>query len=315
MRCSKQVNLVFGPVPSRRLGRSLGVNNIPPKICSYSCVYCQLGRTYRKSIKRRTFYSPESLFEEVKRKIELSQKVDYITLVADGEPTLDARIGKEISLFKQLGIPVAVITNASLLWREDVRDDLLEADLISLKIDAVSENLWKSINRPHEMLKLEKVLEGIRSFSEIFKGKIITETMLINVEYKEEIEKIGEFLREIMPERAYIAVPVRPPAEKWVRAAKEDIINKAFQTFSEYLGRNKVELLIGVEEGEFDFTDDLVKEILSITSVHPMREDELRRLIQRANVSWEVIENLLKEKKLIKVEYDGHRYYMRRLTT
>jgi len=315
MRSSKQVNLVFGPVPSRRLGRSLGVNNIPPKICSYSCVYCQLGRTYRKSIKRRTFYSPESLFEEVKRKIELSQKVDYITLVADGEPTLDARIGKEISLFKQLGIPVAVITNASLLWREDVRDDLLEADLISLKIDAVSENLWKSINRPHEMLKLEKVLEGIRSFSEIFKGKIITETMLINVEYKEEIEKIGEFLREIMPERAYIAVPVRPPAEKWVRAAKEDIINKAFQTFSEYLGRNKVELLIGVEEGEFDFTDDLVKEILSITSVHPMREDELRRLIQRANVSWEVIENLLKEKKLIKVEYDGHRYYMRRLTT
>jgi len=139
--------IVFGPVPSRRLGRSLGLNNIPPKHCSYSCVYCQLGTTYNLIIERRQFYDPQNIFDEVKEKVirlkETQEKVDFITFVPDGEPTLDVNLSKEIRMLKFLGIPIALITNSSLLFLESVRQDLCEADLVSLKIDAVSELTFK----------------------------------------------------------------------------------------------------------------------------------------------------------------------------
>ncbi|KAA0003378.1 MAG: radical SAM protein, partial [Thermoplasmata archaeon] len=167
---------VFGPVPSRRLGKSLGVNNIPVKICSYSCVYCQLGRTLEMSIERKEYYPPSKIFEEAKEK---AGNADCITFVPDGEPTLDINIGKEIELLRQIK-KVAVLTNGSLLWREDVRHDLMNADLVSIKIDAVSEKLWKKIDRPHPELRLEKVMEGMLEFAREFKGEIITETMLID---------------------------------------------------------------------------------------------------------------------------------------
>jgi wyosine [tRNA(Phe)-imidazoG37] synthetase (radical SAM superfamily) len=144
--------IVFGPVPSRRLGRSVGINNIPPKVCSYACIYCQLGKTTKMQIKRQTFYNMEDITKEVKKKIkELNnsgEKIDYLTFVSDGEPTLDINMGKEINVLKPLGFKIAVITNASLIWQEDVRRDLLNADWVSLKIDAVTDEVWHRINRP-----------------------------------------------------------------------------------------------------------------------------------------------------------------------
>lgn len=141
--------LVFGPVPSRRLGQSMGINNIPAKNCSYSCVYCQLGKTKNPTITRKAFYKPEKLIRQVKRKVNnatsRNEHIDYLTFVSDGEPTLDVNLGKELSLLKQIGIPRAIITNASLLWQEKVRQDLLETDFISIKIDAVNEEFWKKI--------------------------------------------------------------------------------------------------------------------------------------------------------------------------
>ena len=125
-------SIVFGPVPSRRLGRSIGINNIPPKTCSYACVYCQLGKTSRMMAGREFFYDPEKIINAVKLKIkharEKDESVDYLTFVSDGEPTLDCNLGKEIELLKSFGIKIAVITNASLIWREDVRQDLQKAD-------------------------------------------------------------------------------------------------------------------------------------------------------------------------------------------
>ena len=129
--------MAFGPVPSRRLGKSLGINNIPAKTCSYSCVYCQLGKTVTMTMGRQAFYRPEDIFKEVKRKVDeaalRNERIDYLTFVPDGEPTLDLNLGEEISLFKQTGIPIAVLTNASLIWRNDVRKDLMESNLVSLK--------------------------------------------------------------------------------------------------------------------------------------------------------------------------------------
>ncbi|NLE05841.1 MAG: radical SAM protein, partial [Crenarchaeota archaeon] len=143
--------LAFGPVPSRRLGKSLGVNNILPKHCTYSCVYCQVGKNTEHAINRKFFHSPENILIAVKNKLNKAkmknETVNYITLVSDGEPTLDMNLGKIVSSLKQTNLPVAVLTNASLLWMPEVQEDLLSADYVSLKVDAISEYLWKKVDR------------------------------------------------------------------------------------------------------------------------------------------------------------------------
>ncbi|ASJ03451.1 radical SAM protein [Thermococcus profundus] len=310
--------IAFGPVPSRRLGRSLGVNNIPDKVCSFACVYCQIGKTLRMELERRPFYEPELIFREVKEKVEealaRNERIDYITFVPDGEPTLDINLGKEIDLLRELGIKLAALTNASLIWREDVREDLLKLDFVSLKVDAVSEPLWRKVDRPHKSLSLEEILDGMLEFRKKFKGKVVTETMLVDgVDYGDEFKKIAEFLKELKPDKAYIAIPTRPPAELWVKPAKERVINRAYQVFSEILGEERVEYLIGYEGNAFAFTGNVEEDLLSITSVHPMREDAVREFLKKAKADWSVVEKLLNEGKLIELEYNGKRFYMRKL--
>jgi len=151
--------IAFGPVPSRRLGRSLGINNIPPKVCTYSCAYCQAGRTVQMEILRRPFWRLEDITDEVRKRIEISaergQSIDYLTFVPDGEPTLDINLGLEIDMLKPLGMRLAVISNASLIWNDAVRQDLSRADWVSLKVDF--------------------------DFSQSYKGTLVTETMWLEM--------------------------------------------------------------------------------------------------------------------------------------
>lgn len=301
--------LVFGPVPSRRLGRSLGINNIPYKICTYACVYCQIGRTLKMEVERRKFYDPQRIYEEVERKIK--EEMDYITFVPDGEPTLDVNLGKEARMLKDFGIPLAILTNSSLIWREDVQSDLLNFDYISFKVDAVSEEPWRRIDRPHKSLRIEDILQGLLDFRSNFGGKIVTETMLISgVDYSEELEKIGSFLGTLNPDTAYIAIPTRPPAEAWVKPASEEVVTEAYHIFSSKVKR--VEYLVGYEGSQFAVTGDFEDDILSITAVHPMREDAVNRLMAEDGVSVEVLERLVQEGKIKRVEFQGHVYYVRR---
>jgi wyosine [tRNA(Phe)-imidazoG37] synthetase (radical SAM superfamily) len=311
--------LAFGPVPSRRLGKSLGVNNVPPKTCSYSCVYCQLGRTITMTTERRTFFKPEDVLHEVERKIAQAvsrkEKIDYLTFVPDGEPTLDARLGAEISILRQLQIPIAVLTNASLLWQSDVREDLLGADLVSLKVDSVSEKLWRQIDRPHKGLKLQTILESILEFAEEFKGRTISETMLLDeVKYGDEFERIAEFLGQLgRLDKAYIGIPTRPPAEKWVKHAREETVNASFQIFAKKLGADRVEYLIGYEGNAFASTGNVKEDLMSITAVHPMREEAVMELLRRTDADWRVVQKLLRERELLELQYEGNKYYMRML--
>jgi wyosine [tRNA(Phe)-imidazoG37] synthetase (radical SAM superfamily) len=311
--------LAFGPVPSRRLGKSLGINNIRPKACSYSCVYCQLGKTSENIVERRVFYQPCDILNDVRRKVDnataKNQRIDYLTFVSDGEPTLDININREISFLKRVGIPIAVSTNASMLWSKDVREDLLKADYVSLKVDAVSEDLWRRIDRPHKSLRLNVVLRGIQDFAEAFKGTVVTETMLVDgVDYAGEFERIAVFLAELKKlNRAYVAVPTRPPTEKWVKPAKEEVLNVAFQVFSEKLGVDRVEYLIGYEGNAFAFTGDVEEDLLSIMAVHPMRNEAVTEFLKKSNSGWQIIEKLLASDKLVELEYEGNRYYMRKL--
>lgn len=313
------ISQVFGPVPSRRLGKSLGINNVPYKICTYSCVYCQLGRTNKKVVRRMRFYDPRILKVRVEKRVEelklSGEHIDFLTFAPDGEPTLDVNIDKEISLLKQLGYPVAVLTNASLLWNKSVRRSLLKADLVSLKIDSVSEGLWKLVNRPHRHLSLNIILDGIGRFTREYNGVVISETMVIDgIDYGEEFVRIAKFLEKLKRlDVAYIATPTRPPAEEWVKPARKDVLESAFQAFSTILGSDRVKLLVEHEGYDFSLTKEVENEILSIAAVHPIRREVLTRLLEKAKVSWQIVERLLQEGKLVKLEYNGREYYRAKL--
>ena len=309
--------LTFGPVPSRRLGRSLGINNIPPKICTYSCIYCQLGKTSNMKIQPQVFYPPSKIFKEVQKKVEKSREkgelIDYLTFVPDGEPTLDINLGQEIKLTKSLGIKIAVITNSSLIDKKIVQENLTKADLISFKIDSVEEEIWRKVDRPNRNLSLKDVLNSMLKFKEIFKGKIITETMLVKDinDNNQHIRKVADFLGQLKPSRAYLSIPIRPPAENRVQSPSEEVINQDYHIFKEKVDR--VECLIGYEGNAFAFTGEVEEDILSITSVHPMREDAMKNFLRRANSDWLLIERLIKQGKLVESEYEGHKFYIRKL--
>lgn len=309
--------IAFGPVPSRRLGQSIGINNIPPKICSYSCVYCQLGETYRRRVTRSAFYPPREILLSVQQKIHEAKKnsepIDYLTFVADGEPTLDRNLGEEIKSLKSLGLTVAVITNSSLIWKNDVQDDLSNTDWVCLKIDTITQGIWQRINKPHRSLKLQEILKGITDFSCSFSGDLTTETMLLDqiTDTSEELTQVAQFIGTLSPHKSYLSIPTRPPAESWVKPSSEKNITNAFQIFKEQ--GIDVEYLIGYEGNRFASTGDITEDLLGIMSVHPLREDAVNALLSKANRRWDLIISLLQEKKIIQIEYNGTKFYMRTL--
>ena len=307
--------IAFGPVPSRRLGRSLGINNIPPKVCTYSCVYCQVGKTPEMRIDRCPFFGPDEVIRSVKNKIKQSQKkdelIDYLTFVPDGEPTLDVNLGYEIERLKSPGTKVAVITNGSLIYRDDVKADLMKADWVSLKLDSTRNANWRKINRPHRDLKSAQILEGMVEFSKHFRGKLVTETMLVhslNIDTNL-FEEMAQFLAKLNPAKAYLAIPTRPPAENWAGPPAPEIINAAFQVFHEKL--DQVEYLIGYEGDAFAFTGNVEEDLLSITSVHPMRESAVSDFLKKAAADWSVVNKLIVNSNLVETEFEGQKFYLR----
>jgi wyosine [tRNA(Phe)-imidazoG37] synthetase (radical SAM superfamily) len=308
--------ITFGPVPSRRFNQSLGINNLPKKICTYSCVYCQIGKTKHKQISPQYFYQPEDIFSELQDNLvkiyKWGKHLDYVTFVPNGEPTLDINLGKEIELLKFFNVKIAVITNSSLLSYKDVRNDLMKADSVSLKIDTLNEEDWHIINRPANQLEFNSILKGIIDFSKTYKGKLITETMLIegvNTD-RDKQKNIAQFLGKINPYVSYISVPIRPPAEKWVKIPNEKTINQCYQVFKEYV--DNVEYLIGYEGNAFSYTGNIEENILDIMSVHPMKKEAIEHMLNQANQNWETVQNLIFKDKLSEVEYEGFKYYLRK---
>lgn len=310
--------LTFGPVPSRRLGHSLGINNIPPKVCTYSCIYCQLGKTYNRKTQLQNFYLPAQIFKDIQEKVKKSKEkeepIDYLTFVPDGEPTLDINLGQAIQLLRPLGIKIAVISNASLIDQELVRENLKEADLVSLKVDSTEEEIWRRVNRPHRNLHLGSLLKGMLEFARIFRGEIITETMLVKDinDSIYHIEKIADFLSQLKPNKAYLSIPIRPPAEKWVQPPSEEVLSRSYNLFREKV--DQIECLIGYEGNDFTFIGNVEEDLLSITSVHPMREEALRDFLKRAHSDWSVIEQLIEQGKLVESRYQGHKFYIRKIS-
>lgn len=305
----------FGPIPSRRLGKSLGINNIiSPKACSFECIYCQIGRTFKKTTIREQFYKPEVIYNNVRShllSISPSDKPDYLTFVSNGEPTIDKNLGESILLLKSIGIPVAVITNSSLLYDKSVRNDLALADWISLKVDAVKKSIWQRINRPADDLHFEKHIESILTFRDSFSGDLRTESMIVQDvnDDEDDISALADLIKKINPNTAYLSVPIRPPAEKWVKSPEVEKLNAIWQIFDAH--NIKTELLTGFEGSETGFTGNIYEDILNITAVHPLREDTLFKLLKKDNAEYSVIESLISQKLICSAYYNGKKFFLR----
>jgi wyosine [tRNA(Phe)-imidazoG37] synthetase (radical SAM superfamily) len=306
----------FGPVPSRRLGKSVGINNIPPKTCTYSCIYCQLGRTKNIKPEPQSFYSLEEIFNNVKKRIEDCNKsfdnIDYLTFIADGEPTLDINLKREIESLRSLGIKIAVLTNGSLIWKENVAEALSAADWVSLKIDTLDKTVWQKINRPHNSLNLELIKMSMLAFARNFKGTLTTDTMLIkNInDSKHHIKLISEFLSQLNPSTAYLAIPTRPPAENWIEIPKKTSITYAHQIMQSMV--THVEFLTSYESNTFSSTGNIEDDLLSITSVHPMRKEAITALLSKVKADWSVIDALVQKEHLHKIEYQDQTFYIKK---
>jgi wyosine [tRNA(Phe)-imidazoG37] synthetase (radical SAM superfamily) len=310
--------IVFGPVPSRRLGRSLGINNIPFKHCPYNCVYCQLGETQYQHLKTADYYPPKQIFhsvqEKLQRLLEKNEKIDYLTFVADGEPTLDKNLGETIDLLRDLKVKIAVITNGSLLRNERTRNSLANCDLVSLKIDSGFPAVWKRVNQPVVELNWQEFIFGLKTFAKNFTGQIITESMLVRGlnDSEENIESIAQFLGELKVTTAFISAPIRPPVKKWVTFPEEKVFFSAYQIYTRNNKIPKVELLINYEGNDFTIGEKVEEDFLAIISVHPMREDAIRDFLRKAHLNWEFIDDLLANKKIKRLSYQNYQYFMRK---
>ena len=210
---------IFGPVPSRRLGLSLGVDLVPFKICSYDCLYCQLGRTTSQTIERAEYVPTEPVLQQVESHLARGPSPDYITLSGSGEPTLHSRIGEVITRLKTItDIPVAVLTNGSLLWQPEVQQALYPADLVIPSLDAGSAKMFESVNRPHERIPFKQMVGGLVSFRSAFPGQIWLEVLLLKgfTDRADEVRRIKRYTDRIRPDRIQVNTAIRPPAEGYV---------------------------------------------------------------------------------------------------
>ena len=298
---------VYGPVPSRRLGRSLGVSPIPSKTCSYSCVYCQLGRTNHLQVKRESFFSKQDIFAEIIMHCQTAMP-DYITFVGDGEPTLCRDLGWLIRHTKiNLRIPTAVITNSSLLYRKDVRQDLDKADIIIASLDAGDERLYNIINRPHAGIDFHTMLEGLSEFSREFTGKLWLEIMLVKGlnDSPEELSKIKNVIEKIKSDRVYLLTPTRPPAESWVTPPDPENLLKAQEILKDVIP------IVDYEIGDIELEDfnNAAQSIIEIGSRHPMRREQVQQ-IEKYFDEKGTIDKLIKDGKLVEYKYNGIEYLL-----
>jgi wyosine [tRNA(Phe)-imidazoG37] synthetase (radical SAM superfamily) len=227
---------LYGPVPSRRLGKSLGIDLVPHKICTYDCIYCQIGKTTKKTLQRKEYIPSQEILNEVKLFLEEgASSIDYFSLSGSGEPTLHSQIRSIIERIKKItSIPVAVITNGSLLYKEEVRKDLLQADVVLPSLDAVSAEVFARINRPPSELSVKKVIEGMVEFRKVYKGQIWLEILFckgVN-DTPEEVQKMKEAVKRIQPDLIHLNTVVRPPSEDWAKPLSQ----KEMEDIKAFLG-------------------------------------------------------------------------------
>ncbi len=303
---------VFGPVPSRRLGKSLGIDPIPLKTCNWNCVYCQLGRTVPLTLERGEYVPRHELLAEVEQALAAQKpgEVDWVTFVGSGEPTLHAGLGWMIRQVKaRTDLPVAVITTGSLLYLREVREDLCAADAMLPTLDAGNARLFKQINRSALRFTYDRHVEGLYLFRREYPGKLWIEVMLVQGmnDTPEALQELALVLKTIKPDQVQITLPLRPPAEAWARPADISGVQRA----NEILGKVVPVEIPDPSQAQAARIGDLADTILNVVTRHPMREDELLLLLCRwsGEEVHAAIRELAEAHKIQAVERSGHMFW------
>jgi len=309
-RSSTPLKYIFGPVPSRRLGRSLGIDLIPYKTCTFDCIYCDLGRTTHKTTSRQSYVVSEEIQKELELSLSvLDKKPDYITLSGSGEPTLNTNIGEIIRKIKEItSTPVAVLTNGSLLSMDEVREDLSEADAVLPSLDAITPALFEYINRPHASLRIEEIISGLIQFRKQYRGQIWLEILFcrgVN-DGKDEIEKLKEVIERIEPDRVQLNTPVRPPAEDFAFP----LTLAQLQKIRERLG-NRAEIIPDFIAPMGDrFDSDKNAEIINLIKRRPCTAEDISKALGlHLDEVVKYLKKLVKEGVVHYRMYEHHCYY------
>lgn len=315
VKSSVEQKYIFGPVPSRRLGRSLGVDLVPYKTCTFDCIYCELGRTTQKTTLRQSFASSEEIQNELELTLSvLDKKPDFITLAGSGEPTLNNDIAEIIGGVKEItSIPIAILTNGSLLFMDEVRKDLSGTDVVLPSLDAITPTLFEYINRPYRSLKIEEIISGLIQFRKEYRGQIWLEILFcrgVN-DGKEEIERFKETIERIHPDRIQLNTAVRPPAEDFVFP----LTAKKLEEIKATLGENaEVISEFAAPLGE-EFNSVKDTEILNLIKRRPCTTEDISKALGlRID---EVVKHLdhLRKTGAIRYRMYEHRCYYENVTT
>jgi wyosine [tRNA(Phe)-imidazoG37] synthetase (radical SAM superfamily) len=305
-----EVRHIFGPVPSRRLGFSLGVDVIPMKVCTLNCTYCELGRTNRLTLQRQEYVSKEETLRELGRVLNQGQQIDYITFSGSGEPSLNSKLGEMIRCVKEMThIPVAVLTNGTLLYDEEVREDLMDADVVLPSLDAVSQDVFRRINRPHGHLKIERIIDGLTRFRQEYQKQIWLEMMFVkdvNDDLRE-IERLKKIVGRIQPDKIQLNTVVRPPAEPDVKPVDAKALVRIQKQFG-----NTCEVIVAFRAPERGaYRGDIEAAILALTARRPVTVEEIAQSLGRhRNEISKYVSFLSSEGQIDERRHDGRRFYV-----
>lgn len=303
---------IFGPVPSRRLGLSLGVDLVEPKTCSYDCLYCQVGRTTVKTITTDQYMPVSDVLDELDIAVKKTRP-DTITLSGSGEPTLYSQIDKVINYLKGMtSTRVAVLTNGSLLWKDEVRDRLLGADIIVPTLSTAFEDTYRKIHRPHHDLVLSTVIEGMKKLRESYQGLLWLEVVLLKGlnDTENEISALKKIIDEISPDKIQLNTVVRPPSDPSARPLDMEHMENIKNIFG-----NKAEIItyrpLKQEGAEYE---SHLAAIVEMARRRPVSAVDISNVI---NLPLEEVESLLKglviKGSIERIEHSGNIFYALKL--
>jgi wyosine [tRNA(Phe)-imidazoG37] synthetase (radical SAM superfamily) len=301
---------IFGPVPSRRLGISLGVDIIPFKTCSLDCVYCECGRTTRLSLDRRSFTPPDQVLSELRQILESGRHLDYITFSGSGEPTLSADLGRLIRAIKRItAVPIAVLTNGTLLYRPEVREELLAADLVLPSLDGATRTAFDRLNQPHPELDLDIVIGGMEAFRKEFPGKIWLEIFIVKSinDTPPELAALHLAAHRLQPDRVQLNTLDRPPAYPGIESADIALLEKIYAEWQDL----PVEIIRRYKKREeiLAFSLNLENSILNTIRRRPLTIEDLMDLTGRSRVELFKYLDVLEKEKRIKPQITGARIF------
>jgi wyosine [tRNA(Phe)-imidazoG37] synthetase (radical SAM superfamily) len=300
---------IFGPVLSRRLGQSLGVDLIPSKLCTLNCVYCEIGRTDKRGLARKEYYPVEEILKEVREALESYPNLDHITISGSGEPTLHSGIGRLITGIKDLtSVPIAVLTNGTLLTLPEVRNDLLEADIVSPSLDAVTQEAFERVDRPHPHLQISQIIDGLRTFRREFKGQLWLEILFVKGlnDSADQLRRMKEVIDEVRPDRIQLNTVVRPPAESFA----EPLSNVRLHEIAAFFGPRAQVIGVSKDVHREPGRSADAEQILGLLRRRPMTMEEMVIALEmhRSNLL-EMLNDLIRLHHVQRVEFEGREFY------